>query len=157
MIIRDPRSFLKKNIASLKKNILNLSKEEITNLIKEIHRLAQQDFFEQAILHTLLKHITKKKKYYHKKQSQSHDYRALIIAILLFVILLIVTVSYISICEKNIWLSLSIILCSCYTLKKIWIHIKKWRNPRYKEYYEKFSFVEQKIQSRITHRHKRST
>jgi len=56
--------FINEKFAQLEKNILVLSKEQITDIVKEIHRLAKQEYFEIATLEKLLARIQKKKKCY---------------------------------------------------------------------------------------------
>jgi hypothetical protein len=149
MIIKDPHFFIKKAIASLEKNILNLSKEQINEQINEIHRLAHQEFFEQARLEKLLKKIKEKTQYYYKRQYQSYNYNAFMITIAPSVALFAIICFYLFACDKNISLSVGIILITFYLLKKIHVHMRIFLNPRYKEYYEKYTFIEKKIEKRI--------
>lgn len=149
MIIRDPHFFIKKNITSLHKNLLKLSLEQINEQLKEIYRLAQQEFFEYARLQKLLTKITKKTRYYYKRQNQLYNYNALIRAIALSLILFSAISFYLFVCNHNTWLSIGMILITIYLVKKIRWYIHIFFNPQYKEYYEKYAFMEQKVQKRI--------
>ena len=112
-----PDFFLKESIKKLEKNILQLSEDQINDLLKEIYRLAQQDFFEISILSKFLKRITKKKEYYYHKQYPLSNWKRFLYKLL---------------------------------------HLG--RNPNYKEYtqyYEKYSFIEKKVQNRLNRVHQR--
>ena len=120
-----PNFFIKKNIAKLEKNILNMSEAQINDHLKELYKLTKTDFFEIALLSTLLKRITKKKAYYH-----AHAYRNIV--------------------PKNI-ICIPLIK-TIYDSLYGWYHPKQ---QEYKKYYEKFSFTEQKLQQKINTLHKK--
>jgi hypothetical protein len=144
-----PDFFIKENIKKLEKKILQLSEDQINDLLKEIYRLAHQEFFEQARLRKLLKNIKKKTQYYYKRQYQPYNYRAFVIAVMLSIILFTTISFYVLWCNKNIWLLIGIMLITFYLLKKIHQYIHIFLNPRYKEYYEKYAFIEQKIEKKV--------
>lgn len=112
-----PDFFIKESMAKLEKNILNVSEEQLNDQLKEIYKLAQQDFFEIAILNKFLKRIKKKKEYYSHKQYPLCHWNALL-----------------------------------YKILHLWHNLK---HEDYKTYYEKYSFIEKKLQNRLNNVHKK--
>lgn len=161
-----PPDFIKENITKLEKSILTLPKEQINDILKEIYRLAQQEFFEISILNKLLRRIQKKKEYYYQKQFVPRDWVALSSAVITFLLLsIIITLYYYTETSYNwsathqlLWISILVLIAAFYMIKKIGISMYHWWNPKYhefKEYYEKLSFIEKKLQQRIKNVHKR--
>lgn len=62
--------FINEKCAELEKNIVTLSKEHITDLVKEIFKLAKHEYFEIHTLNKLLARIQKKKEYYSNSPEQ---------------------------------------------------------------------------------------
>jgi hypothetical protein len=158
--------FIKKDINALERNILTLSEEHISNRLKDIYKLTQTEFFEISILNKLLKRIQKKKKCYYRKQYTLYDWSALPSAIITLLLLSITLISYDYICsyydwsEKNtlVVISILVFIFTFYMIKKIYISLHQWYHPNhkeYKEYYEKFSFIEKKLQHKINNLRKK--
>lgn len=151
------RNFIKENIAKLEKNLLTLSHKDINGILKEIYRLAHQEFFEISILNKFLRRIQKKKEYYYQKQYIARDWNALFSTIMLSLLLFIFITLYYYV-ETQPWISIALFMIALYIIRKIGISLYYWWNPQYheyKKYYENFSFIEKKLQHKIANVRKR--
>lgn len=158
--------FIQQNITALEKQILTSSEELINHQLKEIYKLTQAEFFEIALLNKFLKRIQKKKRYYYNKQYARYDWSLLPLIIMACSLLAISITAYYYTCthynwsdkSKLIMISLLTSVYTYYMLKNIYTVLQEWSHPNYaeyKEYYAKLSYIEKKIEQKISNLRKK--